>query len=596
MRGRLTMLAALALVGGVLTVPNATAQDQPPTDPGELRVEAGVAPGAGVGDPRPGEAFADPKIFELQSTANQVQRELGTLAGRITDARAQLEKASAQVRRARAERKAAERLVASQQAQVDQFSRSVFTAMGRPDEIRLLMTVASPEDLLAGTSMVNHLRARQDTELSAATTRHRKAVSAERKAAGIERAAADRKAELDRRNGDATNRADAVSSELRGPIDEANSAVIAQQQAQKERNAKTAANWKAYVDRLDDAGVVVPRAVSLRNPARLPAGLKPLLGKGGKPQPGVAQVSVAGQRVLVLPRETVDAVTEAVDALGKPYVPNKHGDGPTSYSCDGLVKSVFTGAGLRLPGGAAQQLATGRRVPRSDAQPGDLVFVGPAAYGVQHVGMVLDERTMLAADGRLASVVVTDLPGDDTILGVTRPALGKAAAREVPQQRKGELTWRCGGVELPRTAAATRRGEAAGAWGGYPNGLIPSSVLCSIGIGGHALRCDAAQTFLLMSRAFAERFGQGLCVTDSYRTFSAQVDLYRRKPALAAVPGTSNHGWALALDMCGGVQSFGTAQYAWLAGNGPAFGWVNPVWARPGGGREEPWHWEFVGG
>ncbi|MGH3515858.1 MAG: NlpC/P60 family protein [Haloechinothrix sp.] len=594
MRVPATVLAALALAGGVLVVPHATAQDQPPTDPGDLRVEAGVAPGAGVPDPRPGEAFADPKVAELQRTATQVQRELGDLAGRIAQARSELNEASAALERARAERAAAERAVAAQQAEVDQFAKSVFTAMGRADELRLVLTAASPEDLLAGTSMVGHLRADQDSRLADASQRHRRAVAAELTALGIEGTAAERKANLERRNGDATNRADAVSSELRGPIDEANAAVVAAQEAQRERNAKTAANWNAYVDTLKDAGITPPRAGSLRDPARLPGDLRPLKGEDGKPEAGVAQASADGERLLVLPKETIAAVSAAVDALGKPYVPRDHGEGPASYSCDGLVRSVFADAGLKVPARIAEQYAVGKRVPHADAQPGDLVFIGPAKYGVQHVGIVLDERTMLAADGRLSGVVVTDLPTGDSILGVARPALGTGDERKVPKRAEGELTWRCGGVELPKSTF-TSNGQAAGAWGGYPNGLIPTSALCAIGIGSHALRCDAAQAFVLMTRAFAAEFGQGLCVTDSYRTFNAQVDLYRRKPALAAVPGTSNHGWGLALDMCGGVQSFGTPQYAWLGANGQAFGWVNPGWARQGGGREEPWHWEFVG-
>ena len=86
-----------------------------------------------------------------------------------------------------------------------------------------------------------------------------------------------------------------------------------------------------------------------------------------------------------------------------------------------------------------------------------------------------------------------------------------------------------------------------------------------------------------------------MCVSDSYRTFAAQVRLYGVKPALAAVPGTSNHGWGLAVDLCGGLRSFGTAQYAWMAANAPRFGWSNPPWAAQGQGREEPWHWEFTG-
>lgn len=593
----ITMMAALALAGSLLAVPNAVAQDQPPTDPGDLRVEAGVAPGAGVPDPRPGEAFADPKVAQLQHTATDVQKELSALASRIRGARGQLDAAASKLSKARAAREAAEAVVAKQQAEVDQFSRSVYTGLGRPGQLRVLLTVTNPRDMLQGASMVDHLRSHQDDKLAGALKRHRAAVGAERSALGLERQAAKSKAELELRNGDATNRADAISSELRGPIDDANAAVVAQQQAQKLRNAKTAKNWKAYKARLKAAGIVPPHAGSLRDPARLPGGLKPVPGSNGKPQPGVAQVSADGRRLLVLPKETIEAVSAAIGALGKPYVPRDHGQGPASYSCDGLVRTVYKRADLPMPSKISEQYASGRRVRAADARPGDLIFIGPKKYGVQHVGIVLDERTMLAADGRLAGVVVTDIPSRDSILAVTRPALGVGDKRAVPRRDRNELTWRCGGVELPLSASSGPGGaqEAAGAWGGYPNGLIPSSALCAIGIGGHALRCDAAQAFLLMSHSFAQRFGHGLCVTDSYRTFNQQVDLYRRKPALAAVPGTSNHGWALALDMCGGVESFGTAQYSWLAGHAASYGWVNPYWAKPGGGREEPWHWEYVG-
>ncbi|MET0133024.1 MAG: M15 family metallopeptidase, partial [Kibdelosporangium sp.] len=69
--------------------------------------------------------------------------------------------------------------------------------------------------------------------------------------------------------------------------------------------------------------------------------------------------------------------------------------------------------------------------------------------------------------------------------------------------------------------------------------------------------------------------------------------LYGVKPALAAVPGTSNHGWGLALDLCGGAQSAGSPEHAWLMANAPGYGWQNPPWAQPGRGRVEPWHWEF---
>lgn len=96
-----------------------------------------------------------------------------------------------------------------------------------------------------------------------------------------------------------------------------------------------------------------------------------------------------------------------------------------------------------------------------------------------------------------------------------------------------------------------------------------------------------------MSAAYAQRFGMPLCVTDSYRDHAGQVDVFRRKPALAATPGRSQHGWGLAVDLCGGVEQFGTVQHGWMQQNAGRFGFVHPEWARPGGSRPEPWHWEY---
>jgi LAS superfamily LD-carboxypeptidase LdcB len=68
-----------------------------------------------------------------------------------------------------------------------------------------------------------------------------------------------------------------------------------------------------------------------------------------------------------------------------------------------------------------------------------------------------------------------------------------------------------------------------------------------------------------------------------------------RKPHLAATPGTSVHGWGLAVDLCGGVERFGTTQNTWLLAHAPAHGWSHPAWAAAGGSRPEPWHFEYAG-
>lgn len=135
-----------------------------------------------------------------------------------------------------------------------------------------------------------------------------------------------------------------------------------------------------------------------------------------------------------------------------------------------------------------------------------------------------------------------------------------------------------------------------GKWGGYDNGKIPTEVLDEIPWAkGEYLRPDAAADFNKLNAKFKAKFGHNISVTDSYRTYAEQVDLKNRKGKWAAEPGTSNHGWAMALDLGSGINSFGTEQYNWMKDNAEKFGWKHPVWAEPGGSLPEPWHWEYWG-
>jgi len=63
---------------------------------------------------------------------------------------------------------------------------------------------------------------------------------------------------------------------------------------------------------------------------------------------------------------------------------------------------------------------------------------------------------------------------------------------------------------------------------------------------------------------------------------------------LAAVPGTSVHGWGRAVDFedAGGELTFASDGYRWLQANAGRFGFVHPAWAEPGQPAAEPWHWE----
>ena len=128
------------------------------------------------------------------------------------------------------------------------------------------------------------------------------------------------------------------------------------------------------------------------------------------------------------------------------------------------------------------------------------------------------------------------------------------------------------------------------------NGQIAATDLCTLWDPSQMLRGDAAMAISELNDSFSVTFGRDLCVTDSYRTLGEQRRLAYTKPGLAATPGTSNHGWGLAVDLCSQETNSQTVQ-DWLRANGPVFGWDNPQWARAGGsGAYEPWHWEYVPG
>jgi zinc D-Ala-D-Ala carboxypeptidase len=131
----------------------------------------------------------------------------------------------------------------------------------------------------------------------------------------------------------------------------------------------------------------------------------------------------------------------------------------------------------------------------------------------------------------------------------------------------------------------------------YANGRIPAGELCVLPWAPkHRLRADAAVALAKLNVAYNERFDKDLCITDSYRSLGSQISLASRKPGLAARPGSSEHGWGLAVDLCDGGDVDGTPEHNWLLKNAPAMGWDNPAWARPNGSKPEAWHWEYVAG
>lgn len=121
----------------------------------------------------------------------------------------------------------------------------------------------------------------------------------------------------------------------------------------------------------------------------------------------------------------------------------------------------------------------------------------------------------------------------------------------------------------------------------YGNGRLPASALTSVGIGDHQLWAPAAAAFKALFAAAAGA-GVNIGISDSYRSYAAQVDVARRKGlysrgGLAARPGTSNHGWGLSLDL-----QLSAAAQSWMRGNARSYGFYEDV-------PRESWHWTYYG-
>lgn len=337
-------------------------------------------------------------------------------------------------------------------------------------------------------------------------------------------------------------------------------------------HADAAALMQRYLHRLADTGAPVLTRDDLLS-GELPDGVVPIVSTSGEVEVGVARWTAGS--VALLPQETVSAVTRAFALVGTEL---EHAD---AWSCARLAGSVYPELFGLMPFEQAELTSAPDRL-----RMGDLVFYGTARTGVDDVALFIGQGLVIRADDT-GTVVVSALDGE-RVWGAGR-LLGEQ--REVPAVREGRVEWRCG---APRTTT-TPLTEAS--WGGYANGAVPASQLCALSFApGHMLRCDAAAALELLAESFESRFGYPMCMTDSYRPYASQVRVRAAKPHLAAVPGTSIHGWGLAVDLCRrNVTSLGfrDAEYRWLWANAPSYGWVHPPWARANGSKPEPWHWEF---
>lgn len=144
------------------------------------------------------------------------------------------------------------------------------------------------------------------------------------------------------------------------------------------------------------------------------------------------------------------------------------------------------------------------------------------------------------------------------------------------------------------------------------NGKIATANLCNVAMAYNAqhsfepgytpttrrkLNCVAVRQLIALENAYKAKFGHYAQIDLAYRTLSEQWYWYDKFGSpRAAIPGTSNHGYALAVDFrentTANEYSWGHAGNTWLLANSLKYGFVNPFKV---GTTGEDYHFQFVG-
>lgn len=118
-------------------------------------------------------------------------------------------------------------------------------------------------------------------------------------------------------------------------------------------------------------------------------------------------------------------------------------------------------------------------------------------------------------------------------------------------------------------------------------------------VAGHTLKpsgpFDSYRPYDVQERIFRQRFTTTPNGSSTRRTWNGQTWYLRPGCALAAVPGTSNHGRAIAVDVGEetdgdtGTESISRPTLDWLLANEERFGFSHEV-------QSEPWHIRYFAG
>lgn len=303
------------------------------------------------------------QVQDLESKAEAATERYNEARNELADVRTTLDALKAKVRRERREMR--EILGA-----VDDLARAAYTSGGLDTSLQLLLS-EDPNEFLAQSAALDAVQRGQAAAL-------RKTATARLRLAQSEAAVLDKEA-----------RAKDLRDRMKEAKDEADDRYA---DAQKILN-NLEEEQRQRLERLAREEREAARAAAAAAAAQLSAS------SGGGSSSAGGGFTGSGR--------AAKAVQYALAQVGDRYV--AAAAGPSAFDCSGLTMTAWRQAGVSLPHYSRSQYSVTRRIPLSQAQPGDLVFY--FGNGARHVGLYIGNGKMVHAANPRSGVLVSNILG-----------------------------------------------------------------------------------------------------------------------------------------------------------------------------------------
>ncbi|HEV8025115.1 MAG TPA: NlpC/P60 family protein, partial [Candidatus Nanopelagicales bacterium] len=304
------------------------------------------------------------QVMDLESKAESATERYNEARNELQEVRRQLDALKAKVRRERREMR--EILGA-----VDDLARAAYTSGGLDTSLQVLLS-EDPNEFLAQAAALDAVQRGQAAAL-------RKTATARLRLAQSEAAVLDKEA----RAKDLRNRMKDSKEEADDRLADAERLLANLEEEERQRLAQLAREEREAA-----------RAAAAAAAAQLNAG-----NSGGGSSSSGGGFTGSGR--------AAKAVQYALAQVGDRYV--AAASGPNAFDCSGLTMTAWRQAGVSLPHYSRSQYSVTRRVPLSQAQPGDLVFY--FGRGTHHVGMYIGNGKMVHAANPRSGVLVSNILG-----------------------------------------------------------------------------------------------------------------------------------------------------------------------------------------